>query len=221
MRSALAALAVIACANAEVQAPQPPCAAPYGIIPAVAESMCSTVVVPGNAEGVAVRSYGVPASEVLVTDFTPSNFAYGEVLSISVSNIFYYLELANSANRSFLEDRTVPITVRPPGADGWLVSMMVSTAAFPDPAKVPTPNNFEMHLESVGARLVAAFAFNTTALPSEAEFKAACEKARTGKPAQYTVVEGLWTPTYVLYSPQNATLWTSECWIEVKPSENE
>jgi len=164
----------------EVREAVPPCAAPRGTIPAVEESMCAAVVVPKNAAGVVVRSYGAPASEVLVTDMTPGNFAYGDVLNISVSNIFLYMESANSAKRNFLADRTVPITVRPPGADGWLVSMMVSTLAFPDPASVPTPNNFEMHLESMGPRKMAAFQFNTTALPTEAEFEAACAKIRAG-----------------------------------------
>jgi hypothetical protein len=201
------------CATAAV--PRPPCAALPGIVPAVAESMCSDVVVPENGAGVAVRSYGAPSNEVLVTVMTPPNFPYGEVLNNSASNIFYYLEIANSEGKNFLADRTVPITVRPPGADGWLVSMMVSTAAFPDAAKVPTPNNFEMHLESMGPRLMAAYAFNTTALPTEAEFDAACAKVRMSKPKQYKIKEGLWTPTYVLYSAQRATLWTNECWLEV------
>lgn len=200
----------------EVKEAVPPCDAPRGIVPAVDESMCSAVVVPENAAGVVVRSYGKPATEVLVTDMTPSNFAYGDVLNSSVSNILLYLESANSAGSNFLADRTVPITVRPPGADGWLVSMMVSTRDFPDPAKVPTPNNFEMHLESMGPRLMAAFAFNTTVLPTEAEFQAACAKVRKSKPEQYKIVEtSLWTPTYVLYLAQRATLWTNECWLEV------
>lgn len=206
----LAALAAFATAAA----PRPPCAAPRGIVPAVAESMCSEVVVPENAAGVAVRSYGAPATEVLVTDLTPSNFEYGEVLNISVSNIFLYLQADNSAKRDYLADRTVPITVRPPG-DGWRVSMMVSTAAFPDPAKVPTPNNFEMQLEHMGPRLMAAYAFNTSALPTEAEFQEACARVRMSKPKKYKIVEGLWTPTYVIYSAQRATLWTNECWLEV------
>lgn len=179
--------------------------------------MCSTVVVPENAGGVVVRSYGSPSSELLVTDLTPGNFPYGEVLNISVSNIILYLEADNSAKRDMLADRTVPITVRPPG-DAWRVSMMVSTAAFPNPAVVPTPNNFEMQLEPVGARLFAALAFNTSALPSEAEFKAACAKLARGVPKSFTVVQDGWSPTYVLYSPQRATggLWTNECWLEVK-----
>ena len=199
-------------------APRPPCAAPKGIVPAVPESMCSSVVVHKNAStGVEVRSYGSPSSEVLVTDLTPSNFAYGDVLNISVSNILLYLELANSAGKDILANRTVPITVRPPpGADGWLVSMMVSTAAFPDPALVPTPNNFEMHLEPMRERLFAALAFKTASLPSEAEFKARCAELAQGLPPGYSVLEDGWSPTYALYSPRDATLWTSECWLQVK-----
>jgi len=178
--------------------------------------MCSTVVAPKNAAGVVVRSYGIPASEILVTDMTPPNFPYDQVLDISVSNIIYFLEVANSAKRNMLANRTVPITVRPPGADGWLVSMMVSTAAFPNPALVPTPNNFEMHLEPVGERLFAALAFNSTALPGEADFKSACAELTRGLPENFTVVKDGWSPTYVLYSPRDATLWTNECWMQVK-----
>jgi hypothetical protein len=200
-------------------APHPPCAAPHGIIPAVAESMCSSVVVPRNhTTGVAVRSYGTPSSETLVTDFTPSNFPYGEVLNISVSNILLYLAVANAARVNILANRTVPITIRPPTAnpDGWLVSMMVSTAAFPNPALIPTPNNFEMHLEPMAQRLFAALTFDTDALPSEEEFKAKCAELAQGVPEGYSSVEEGWTPTYVLYSPRDATRWTSECWVQVK-----
>lgn len=91
--TALAAVVVVACASAAKEA-VPPCDAPRGIVPAVDESMCSAVVVPENAAGVVVRSYGKPATEVLVTDMTPSNFAYGDVLNSSVSNILLYLESA-------------------------------------------------------------------------------------------------------------------------------
>ena len=216
MHAALA-LALLACASG-APTPHPPCAAPAGIVPAVPESMCSTEVAPPNAAGVALRSYGVPASERLVTDMTPSNFPYGQVLNISLSNIILYLQTANSAGVDILKDRTVPITVRPPSnsPDGWLVSMMVSTAAFPKPQLLPTPNNFEMHLEPVGERVFAALAFNTSAIPSEAQFKAACAELERGLPQGYSVVRDGWSPTYVLYSPQHAVLWTNECWLQVK-----
>ena len=82
--------------------------------------------------------------------------------------------------------------------------------------RVPTPNNFEMHLEPVGRRLFAALAFNTTALPSEAEFKDACARLARGVPKGYSVVSDGWSPTYVLYSPRNAALWTNECWTQVE-----
>lgn len=45
--------------------------------------MCSTEVAKKNPAGVVIRSYGIPTNEVLVTDLTPSNFPYGEVLNIS------------------------------------------------------------------------------------------------------------------------------------------
>ncbi len=177
--------------------------------------MCSAEVAPPNAAGVSLRTYGSPASERLVTDMTPSNFPYGEVLNISVSNILLYLQVANSEKKDFLSARTAPITVRPPGKDGWLVSMMVSTVTFPFPRLVPTPNNFEMHLEPIGPRTFATLGFNTTSLPSEAKFKAACADLARGLPKGYTVVEDGWSPTYVLYSPRDAKIWTNECWLQV------
>jgi len=88
--------------------------------------MCSSVVAKRNAAGVEIRQYGVPSEEVLVTDLTPSNFPYVNVLELSVSNILLYLEVANSSRENILANRTVPITIRPPPSnDGWLVSMMV------------------------------------------------------------------------------------------------
>jgi hypothetical protein len=156
----------------------------------------------------------VPTSETLVTDLTPPNFEYGEVLNISVSNILLYLASANSKRENLLAARTAPITIRPPG-DAWYVSMMVSTARFPNPAQVPTPNNFEMSLGPVGQRLFAALAFNTSGLPSEAQFKAKCAELVQGVPKGYSVVDDGWSPTYVLYSARDEELYTNECWQQV------
>lgn len=94
--------------------------------------------------------------------------------------------------------------------------MMVSTAAFPDPTLIPTPNNFEMHLEPMAERLFAVLAFDTTALPSEVDFKAVCADLAKDVPSPYTVVEEGWSPTYVLYSPRDAKVFTNECWLQVK-----
>ncbi len=96
--------------------------------------------------------------------------------------------------------------------------MMVSTAHFPNPAKVPTPNNFEMSLEPVSQRLFAVLPFNTSALPSEAEFQAKCAELASGVPKGYSIVQDGWSPTYVLYSPEKAALWTNECWQQVQAS---
>ena len=159
-----------------------------------------------------MRSYGVPSTEVLVTDLTPGNFEYGEVLNVSISNILLYL--SEVSPRGTLA-RTVPITVRPPG-DAWYVSMMVSTVAFPDPSKLPTPANFEMSLEPVAERLFATLAFNTTSLPSEADFKAACAELTRDVPKAFSVVAGKWTPAYAIYSGRDAKLFTNECWLEVQ-----
>lgn len=208
-----ASLGLLALASAA--APQPPCAAPKGIIPAVPECMCSTDL--AHHKGIAIRQYGVPTTEVLVSDLTPPNFDFGEVLNISAANIFLYLQIANSKGEDILASRTAPITVRPPqSGNPWFVSMMVSTAHFPDPAKVPTPKNFEMSLSPVGQRVFAALAFNTSALPSEAQFKAKCAELAQGLPKGYSIVNDGWSPAYVLYSPQKAELWTNECWQQVK-----
>ena len=94
--------------------------------------------------------------------------------------------------------------------------MMVSTAAFPDPTLIPTPHNVEMHLEPMAERLFAALAFDTPAVPTEEEFKAACANLTKGVPSTYSIVEEEWSPTYVLYSPRDAKVFTNECWIQVK-----
>ena len=68
----------------------------------------------------------------------------------------------------------------------------------------------------MGERLFASFAFNTSHMPSEGQFKAACAELARGLPQGYSVVEDGWSPTYVLYSPRDAVLWTNECWLQVK-----
>lgn len=216
-----ATLAACVLALASAADPVPPCAAPDGIVPAVPECMCSTVVAAADTRGVSVRSYGAPAAETLVTNEVPGQLPYNETLQDCVGNIILYLQSANSAKKDYLAARTAPITVRPPSPRGeggnWLVSMMVSTVVFPDPAGVPTPNNFEMHTESMGERLFATLPFITTGLPDEATFDAACAKLAKALPKGYTNVTRGWSPTYVIYSPRDAALWTNECWIEVVP----
>ena len=210
----LAALAT--CASAKPWRPQPPCAAPLGVdSPAVAESMCSHEL--ARAGEIVVREYGLPASATLARVESISTVYY-DALATGVEQLLRFFGGQNSAGRSFLDARTTPITVRNLNDNNltYVISMMVSTAAFPDSAAIPQPS-LPVQLESVGLRSIAALQFNTTAPPVEADFDAACGRLLSGSlPKGYAFnTASSWSPTYVLYSGQDATFFNSECWAEV------
>ena len=216
----LTALACIfSASSAKPWNPKPPCAAPLGVEdPAVAESMCFHAV--AHSGDVDVRQIGLPASATLARAEVISTVYY-DALATGVAQLLQYFGGQNSAGRSFLSARTAPITVRNLNDNNltYVVSMMVSTAAFPDSAAIPQPS-LPVKLESVGLRSIAALQFNTTSPPVEADFDAACGRLLSGSlPKGYTFdLASSWSPTYVLYNGQAATFFTSECWAEVTKS---
>lgn len=133
---------------------------------------------------------------------------YYDALATGVEQLLRFFGGQNSAGRSFLDARTTPITVRNLNDNNltYVISMMVSTAAFPDSAAIPQPS-LPVQLESVGLRSIAALQFNTTAPPVEADFDAACGRLLSGSlPKGYAFdTASNWSPTYVLYSGQAAT----------------
>ena len=210
--------AALACAAASAKPwnPRPPCAAPLGVdSPAVAESMCSHVV--ARAGDTVVREYGLPASATLARAEVISTVYY-DALATGVEQLLHYFGGQNAAGKNFLSARTTPITVRNLNDNNltYVVSMMVSTAAFPDSAAIPQPS-LPVRLESVGRRSIATLQFNTTSPPVEADFDAACGRLLSGGlPKGYAFnLSSSWSPTYVLYNGQAATFFTSECWAEV------
>ena len=204
-------LASLGGAEAKPWAPTPPCAAPLGVDePAVAESMCSLAL--ARAGDIVVREMGLPASATLAAVHVDSTVFY-DALSVGVQSIVQYF-----VDNKILAARTTPIAVRDLSDNNltYVVSMMVSTAAYPDAAKIPPPQ-LPVQLETVGQRSVAAVQFNTTQPPVEADFAAACSRLLNGKlPKGYAFdMASSWSPTYVLYNGEAATFFTSECWAEV------
>lgn len=211
--------AAVAPSAAKPWNPRPPCAAPIGVdTPAVAESMCSLEL--ARAGDVVVREIGLPASATLVTVPVLGPAFYDDVAA-GVEMLLQYFGGANSESKDILSARTTPITARNLGDKNfsWLVSMMVSTAAFPDNATIPQPS-LPVRFENVGTRSVAALQFNTTAPPVEADFDAACGSLLSSRlPKGYAFDEASsWTPAYVFFTGQFASFFTSECWAEVTKS---
>ena len=215
----LFAPAALASSAAKPWNPRPPCSAPIGIdVPAVSESVCSLEV--AHAGDVVIREIGLPASATLVTSPVDGPDFYDD-LAAGVELLLQYFGGENSANKNILSARTTPITARNLGDKNfsWLVSMMVSTADYPDNTTIPQPS-LPVRFENVGARSIAALQFNTTQPPVEADFAAACGRLLSSRlPKTYTFDEASsWTPTYVFYSGQFASFFSSECWAEVTKS---
>lgn len=230
--AALAALSALARARAD---PAPPCA-PNPPVPdaAVAESWCSTVLAQNATSGVTVASFGAPAAETLVTVSGVQDLFFGFALFDStLPAIFEYFAGRNSQNASFIaKGRTTPISVRPPRAVGqpWNVSMMVSTALFPDASKLPAPTVPSVRLEPVGAHTFATLQFRVNSSeyvvfdsPPFPIFLECDERLAAGLPAGWKVIaESEWTPAWLLYNNQSFRgVWTAECLAEVSPARGE
>jgi hypothetical protein len=215
----LPSLVLSACAAGLAHtAPTPPCAAPAGIVdPAVPESLCFTTVVPPSPRtGVTIRSYGLPVNETLFTAQVQG--IYQNALPQGLQLVFSYLSGNNDESRNILTARTTPILAHPvPASNAWTVSMMVSTAQFPDDFLIPRPSPPTLgRLSRVGARLIAAFQFDTTGAPYAENFEEACGSLNNTIPSGYVVnATSPFSPTYVLYNAEAAANFTSECWFEV------
>lgn len=203
-------------AEAKPWNPVPPCAAPIGISqPAVAESMCSHDV--AQSRDIVVREYGMPANATLASIHVDSPEFY-DVLTVGLQTLLQFFGGDNAKNEDILSSRTTPITVRNLGKFNltWEVSMMVSTASFPDASTIPAPS-LPVELENVGLRSIAVLQFNTTAPPIAADFDAACGRLLSGRlPKGYSFnTTSSWSLAYALYNGVAATFFTSECWAEV------
>jgi hypothetical protein len=180
--------------------------------------MCQRELAAGSE--VSVREMGLPANETLVSGsfFAPQ---WAVAVGYGVSSLIDYFEGDNALHSKFPSARTTPVTFRqkhyPNGTVyEWTSSMMVSTAAFPDPSALPAPVD-PLRLEPVGSRLVAVRQFFTVDLPSQLEVATLCDEINAGTvPHGYAIVEDSpWSPTYAIYSGKDSQLYASECWKEV------
>jgi len=141
-----------------------------------------------------------------------------EILTLGIQMLVEYFKGDNAGSKNVLGARTTPITVRNVGDYNltWIVGMMISTATFPDTSNIPLPH-LPVELEQIGQRSLAVLQFNTTSLPVDADFKAACGQLFASPlPKGYIFnMSSSWSPTYVLYSGEVSTFFTNECWAEV------
>jgi hypothetical protein len=180
--------------------------------------MCSEVL--AELQGVTVRAMGLPAAETLIAgSFWASQWPV--IIGYGVSSLIDFFQGDNTAQRKFPGARTTPVTFRqrsfPNGTIfEWRSAMMLSTTAFPVTSAIPQPVD-PLQLEPVGPRLVAVVQFNSTGLPSEQDFAAACGRILpSALPTGYAVNEtSSWSPTFALYSREGATVFENECWKEV------
>lgn len=202
--------------------PTPPCPSPVSNS-AVSEGMCfDTVDTFGDIQ---FREYGRPLNATLAVATQSGLLPYNDALVAGVQNIIAFVEGDNVQRVSLLPARTVPIAVRAPnsGTFDYLISMMISTAQFPDPTRIPAPSPPGLlTLTPVREHVFAAQAINTTAQPDHDTFLSLCDGLRLGvlRSSKWIInATSSWSPTFVFYNGQNdKTLWTSECWYEVVPA---
>jgi len=196
-------------ANAKPWAPIPPCVAPIGVDqPAVAESMCSHVI--AQIGDTVIREYGLPLNATLASVHVDGTDFY-EVLSTGVQQLLQYFG-------NMLDARTTPISMRNLRDNNitFVISMMISTATFPDNTTIPQPD-LPVMLENVGVRTIATLQFNTTDPPVYTDFETACNRLLAGSlPKGYKFnMASTWSLAYIFYSSTFAEYFTNECWAEV------
>jgi len=189
--------------------PVPPCQSPFPNS-AVSETWCSNQIDENVTSGVIIAEYGLPASETLITVATNSSIWYSEALFLlggGFYDIFLYLTQANVISNA----RTVPFIIRPlnPLASPpnfWLTSLLISTANYPNPDKIPEPNSTSLgqpRLELVGAHTFATLDFNFSnptgdrfqEPPYFTYFLKCDEDLQNGLPNGWHVIPSLWTPS--------------------------
>lgn len=211
--------------------PVPPCQSPFPNS-AVSETWCSNQIDENVTSGVIIAEYGLPASETLITVATNSSIWYSEALFLlggGFYDIFLYLTQANVISNA----RTVPFIIRPlnPLASPpnfWLTSLLISTANYPNPDKIPEPNSTSLgqpRLELVGAHTFATLDFNFSnptgdrfqEPPYFTYFLKCDEDLQNGLPNGWHVIPSLWTPSWLIYNGQNYNgTWTCRCLAEVE-----
>lgn len=211
MRAGIRSIFVgLVCATVAFSCPVPP-----GIAnPAMSEAPCYTDVFPKNSTtGIAIRQYGLPKNEVFIVYQVPR--ANGGSAIGGITAILDYFSGANSEKRDISFARTTPaVTTHYFAAVGYdvvVVYMMVSTASFPDPSAIPMPTK-GLQVTRVRNVTAAVIQFNTSGVPSEADFAAACSNV-SSLPSGYAFSSTY--PSYVVYNGENATQFTSECWRNV------
>jgi hypothetical protein len=163
---------------------------------------------------------------------TNSSIWYSEALFLlggGFYDIFLYLTQANVISNA----RTVPFIIRPlnPLASPpnfWLTSLLISTANYPNPDKIPEPNSTSLgqpRLELVGAHTFATLDFNFSnptgdrfqEPPYFTYFLKCDEDLQNGLPNGWHVIPSLWTPSWLIYNGQNYNgTWTCRCLAEVE-----
>jgi hypothetical protein len=211
--------------------PVPPCQSPFPNS-AVSETWCSNQIDENVTSGVIIAEYGLPASETLITVATNSSIWYSEALFLlggGFYDIFLYLTQANVISNA----RTVPFIIRPlnPLASPpnfWLTSLLISTANYPNPDKIPEPNSTSLgqpRLELVGTHTFATLDFNFSnptgdrfqEPPYFTYFLKCDEDLQNGLPNGWHVIPSLWTPSWLIYNGQNYNgTWTCRCLAEVE-----
>jgi hypothetical protein len=223
---------VVSFTNATHNNPIPPCSPnPPVSNAAVPESWCSTIVAINDTTGVYVSKYGFPQAETLVTIDIIQDYWFGyPLLSFALPQIFEFFAGKNDQNISFIaKGRTTPISIRPPQSIGqnWSVSMMVSTALFPDASKIPLPSSSSIRLEPLGIHTFATLQFLSNGshyslfdVPPFQFFLQCGKLLEEGLPNGWKIVpESKWSNAWLLYNSEGYEgIWTSQCLAEVTPS---
>ena len=211
--------------------PVPPCQSPFPNS-AVSETLCSNEIARNESTGVVISDYGLPSSETLITVATNASIWYSEAL-FTLGGGFYDIFLYLTQADIIANARTVPFIIRPlnPLASPpnfWLTSLLISTANYPDPAKIPQPNitsQGQPRLELVGAHTFATLDFNFSNPPGDRfqdppyfTYYLKCdEDLQAGLPNGWHVIQSLWTPSWLIYNGQNYNgTWNCRCLAEVE-----
>ena len=195
------------------------------------EEVCYTTIFNGT-NGFSLREYsGNALGSTLVTyNASDSITTYQEALMLTTFYVIeYFTGGGNALNKSLINDRTVPLLLRPPTNQNneWLATMALSPSKYPSkshpPLPIPGPSGVILKKVSDGSApiQIAVQRADLSQDPQPSDFDTLCSKLQASVKVQlpnWKIDEtSEYTYSHARYYTEIffGSYWTCECWARV------
>lgn len=182
------------------------------------ETVCHKILANASGGLLTVRAYaGASAKAFAVSSAAPPTVTvYQEALELTTFYVIDYL-----TNKSLVDARTVPLTLRPPTPthNEWLAQMALAPTRWP-PGSTPPAPFAPIEVAPLGDVTLAALRATLQFSPQPADFDHLCAQLRTAVPKElpaWKVDEASpISPTHARYDGRDwGGPWLVECWVGV------